>query len=49
MKQKTEIVFEIEEFVTVKNRRSYVDFCRECKSWTVMVTVETAAKGLVVF
>ena len=43
MKQKTEIVFEIEEFVTVRSRRSYAGLCRECNALAEMVTVETAA------
>lgn len=43
MKQKTEIVFEIEESVTVRSRRSYAGLCRECNALTEMVTVETAA------
>lgn len=43
MKQKTEIVFEIEETVAIKNRRYSVAFCGQCNRLVEMLTVEIAA------
>jgi hypothetical protein len=43
MKQKTEIVFEIEESVVVKIRAGFIGLCPECNRLTEMLTTETAA------
>lgn len=43
MKQKTEIIFEIEELITVKSRRSFVAFCDQCGTPVEMLTAEVAA------
>ncbi|MBS1793036.1 MAG: hypothetical protein JSS81_04235 [Acidobacteria bacterium] len=43
MKQKTEIIFEIEETVAFKSRRNFIAVCGECRALTEMVTTETAA------
>lgn len=43
MKQKTEIVFEIEELLTVKNRSGYIGLCGQCNALAEMLAVETAA------
>jgi hypothetical protein len=43
MKQKTEIIFEIEESITIKSRRSFVGLCGSCGAPSVMLTAETAA------
>jgi hypothetical protein len=43
MKQKTEIVFEVEELVTVKYRRSFIGLCRQCNALAEMLTTEAAA------
>jgi hypothetical protein len=43
MKQKTEIVFEIEEVLTVKCRRSFIGLCEQCNAPAEMLTTETAA------
>ena len=43
MKQKTEIVFEIEEILTVKSRRSFTGLCEQCNALAEMLTTETAA------
>jgi len=38
MKQKTEIVFEVEELVTVKCRTSFTVLCERCNSLPEMLT-----------
>jgi len=43
MKQKTEIVFEVEELVTIELRRSFTGLCKQCNALTEMLTTETAA------
>lgn len=43
MKQKTEIVFEVEELITVKSRRSFVGLCKHCNALAEMLTTEAAA------
>jgi len=43
MKQKTEIIFEIEESITIRNRRSFVGFCAGCGALVEMLTAEVAA------
>jgi hypothetical protein len=43
MKQKTEIVFEIEELITVKSSRNFIGFCRRCDRRGWMLKTETAA------
>ena len=43
MKRKTEIILETEELVSIKARRSFNGFCRECGAQVEMLPAESAA------
>ena len=43
MKRLTEIIFETEELTTVKARRGFKGFCRECNAFVEMLPTEAAA------
>jgi len=43
MRRKTEIIFETEELIVFKARRSFTGFCEQCREPVEMLTTEIAA------
>jgi hypothetical protein len=43
MKRRAEIIFEIEEVVAIKARRSFTGFCGRCNAFVEMLPAEAAA------
>ena len=43
MKRTTEVIYETEELTTVKARRGFKGFCRQCNAFVEMLPTEAAA------